>query len=134
MTLQARGTFTVTITPQPHVDGVGNASIVRMALQKLFAGGLAGIAQGQMLAVRTETQGSAGYVAMDHFTGMVDGRHGGFSLQHSGTMTRGTPSLSVTIIPDSGTDELVGIAGSLAIDIRDGQHFYDLAYTLPQIG
>ncbi len=84
-----------------------------------------------MLAIRTGTAGSAGYVAMDHFIGSLRGRSGTFALQHSGTMTRGKPELSVTVIPDSGTDELTGLTGRLSIDIRDGQHFYDFEYSLP---
>ncbi len=132
MTRHARGTFTVTITPQPHEEGVGDAGIARMALHKSFIGELEGVAHGQMLAVRTDTPGSAGYVAMDRVTGTLHGRRGSFSLQHSGTMARGAPTLGVTVVPDSGTDELAGIAGTLAIDIRDGQHFYEFAYALPQ--
>ncbi len=131
MTQHARGTFTITITPQPHVDGVGDPSFGRMGLHKVFAGDLEGTASGQMLAMRTDTPGSAGYVAIDRVTCSLHGRSGGFSLQHSGTMTRGAPELRVSVIPDSGTDALVGIAGTLSIDIRDGQHFYELEYTLP---
>lgn len=129
MVQHARGTFTVTITPQAHVEGVGEATISRMGLHKVFVGELQGTASGQMLAVRTATQGSAGYVAMDRLTGTLQGRRGSFNLQHSGTMTRGAPDLSVTVIPDSGTEELAGIRGTLAIDIREGEHFYHFAYT-----
>ena len=134
MTLRARGTFTVALTPQPFVEDVGDPGIGRMALHKVFVGELEGSASGQMLAMRSDTPGSAGYVAMDRVTGSLQGRSGAFSLQHSGTMTRGAPELSITVIPDSGTGELAGIAGRLAIDIRDGQHFYDLEYTLPDAG
>ena len=88
----------------------------------------AGEARGQMLATRTGTPGSAGYVALDRFEGTLDGRVGGFSLQHSGTMDRGAPTLSIHVIPDSGTGELAGLRGTLAIRIEDGAHFYDFDY------
>jgi hypothetical protein len=83
-----------------------------------------------MLAVGSEVKGSAGYVAMERVSGTLHGRQGTFSLQHSGTMTRGVPQLSVTVVPDSGTGQLVGIAGSMHIKIVDGKHFYEFEYTI----
>jgi len=124
------GSFQVTLTPQPADEGVGDACIARMALHKVFEGALAGEARGQMLATRTATPGSAGYVALDRFEGALDGRRGGFSLQHSGTMDRGSPTLSITVVPDSGTGELAGVEGTLAIRIEGGAHFYDFDYRL----
>ena len=53
-------------------------------------------------------------------------------LQHSGTMTRGAPQLTITVVPDSGTGELVGLAGTMAIEIAGGKHSYDFEYTLAE--
>jgi len=131
MTLLARGPFAVTMTPQAPDDTPAGAAVSRLSLQKQFHGALDATSTGQMLAVRTEIDGSAGYVAMEQVTGTLQGRRGAFALQHSGTMERGTASLTVTVVPDSGTDQLVGLAGTLAIEIVDGQHMYDLTYTLP---
>jgi hypothetical protein len=39
--------------------------------------------------------------------------------------------LTVSVVPDSGTGELAGIAGTMNIIIADGKHSYDFAYTLP---
>ncbi len=131
MTRTARGTFDVTMTPQPP-DAAGDTEPVgRMSLDKRFYGDLDATSTGQMLAVHTDVDGSAGYVAMERVTGTLQGHSGAFALQHSGTMTRGTPHLVVTIVPDSGTGELVGLAGTLTIDLVDGQHVYALIYTLP---
>jgi hypothetical protein len=124
------GSFQVSLTPQAAEAGVGDPGIARMALHKVFEGALAGEAHGQMLATRTSTPGSAGYVALDRFEGALDGRSGGFSLQHSGTMDRGSPSLSITVVPDSGTGELAGLQGTLGIRIEDGAHFYDFDYQI----
>jgi hypothetical protein len=74
--------------------------------------------------------GSAGYVAMERFTGTLNGRSGAFSLHHKGTMTRGAPELSVTVVPDSGTGELAGISGKMDIQIEGGKHSYELEYAL----
>ena len=128
---RASGSFAVTITPQPAQDGVGDPGIGRMALHKHFEGGLQAEARGQMLAIRTAVDGSAAYVALDRVDGELNGRRGGFSLQHCGVMDRGKPSLEVRIVPDSGTGELAGISGALAIRIDGKEHYYDLEYELP---
>jgi hypothetical protein len=134
MTMHASGTFEVKMVAQPAQDDVGDASIGRMALDKQFHGDLEAASKGQMLATRTAVEGSAGYVAMERVSGTLHGRSGGFALQHSGTMTRGAPQLTITVVPDSGSGELEGLAGTLTITIADGRHSYDFEYTLPDAG
>ncbi len=129
---KATGTFDVKLEPQPADEKAGGSAIGRLTIEKTFHGGLEGASRGQMLAASTATSGSAGYVAIEQVTGMLDGRAGTFALQHSGTMTRGAPELTVTVVPDSGTGQLIGLAGKMTIRITDGKHFYELEYTLPQ--
>ena len=133
MTRHAKGTFDVKMSPQPAQDGVGDPSVGRMAIDKQFHGDLEGTSKGQMLAVGTAIDGSAGYVAMERVQGTLLGRRGSFALQHNGSMNRGTPQLSITIVPDSGTEALGGIAGKLEVTIANGVHSYDLHYTLPDL-
>ena len=130
MTKRASGTFEVKIVPQAPEATVGDPTVGRLALDKQFSGDLEAASKGQMLAVRTEIQGSAGYVAMERVTGTLHGQSGSFALQHSGTMTRGAPQLSVTVVPDSGTGQLAGIAGTMIITVEGGKHSYDLDYTI----
>ena len=130
MTSHASGTFDVKITPQSAQDNVGDPAIGRMALDKEFRGDLQAVSKGQMLALRTGTEGSAGYVAIERVIGSLGGRKGTFALQHSGTMRRGTPTLLLRVIPDSGTDELIGLDGTMAIVIEDGKHRYEFDYVL----
>lgn len=129
MTATAKGTFEVKLTPQP--DPSSEPVLSRLALDKEFRGDLAATSRGEMLAIRTDVQGSAGYVAMERVTGTLHGRSGSFALQHSGTMNRGEATLRVTVIPDSGTGDLAGLSGSMSIDIVDGSHLYTLEYSLP---
>jgi hypothetical protein len=84
-----------------------------------------------MLSAMTNTDGSAGYVAIERVTGLLNGKRGTFVLQHSGTMNRGAPFLAVTVVPDSGTDALVGLEGELKISIEGGKHSYEFTYRLP---
>lgn len=132
MTKHASGTFDVKVNPQAPDEKVGDPTVGRMSLDKQLHGDLEGTSKGQMLVTGTEVQGSAGYVAMERVIGTLHGRKGTFALQHSGTMTRGTAQLSVTVVPDSGTGELVGLAGKMGINIVDGKHLWDFEYTMPE--
>ena len=104
----------------------------RLLLAKTFVGDLAGTSTAQMLAVRTATEGSAGYVALENVTGTLAGRTGSFVLQHSGTMNRGAMSLTVTVLPDSATGELTGLSGTMTIEQDASGHRYTFDYTLPE--
>jgi hypothetical protein len=126
----ASGTFEVTmkpLSPPKESDGV---SLGHMSLEKKFRGDLVGSGEGEMLTAMTAVQGSAGYVAIERVTGTLHGRHGTFVLQHSGTSERGAQHLAITVVPDSGTEELTGLSGSIRLKIVDGQHFYDFEYVI----
>lgn len=128
MTSRATGPFEVKVIPQ--AADAGFEGIGRMLLDKQFHGDLEATSKGQMLAAGTAVQGSAGYVAMEQVSGVLNGRTGTFVLQHSGTMNRGEPTLSVTVVPDSGTGELEGLSGKMDIIIEGGKHSYVFEYTL----
>jgi hypothetical protein len=123
---KAHGDFEVKLTPQSAAD----APIGRMSIDKQFHGDLEATSKGEMLAFMTSVKGSAGYVAMEQVTGALNGRTGAFVLQHTGTMARGDQQQSVTVVPDSGTDELKGLAGKMTIIIANGKHSYDFDYEI----
>ncbi|MDO8073163.1 DUF3224 domain-containing protein [Janthinobacterium sp. SUN176] len=125
-----RGTFDVTITPETLSDTAAQSGLGRLSLDKRYHGALDASARGEMLSARASVAGSAGYVALERVEGTLDGRHGSFYLQHSGTMTRGAPALSVTVVPDTGTEQLQGLSGSLAIRIEEGKHYYAFTYEI----
>lgn len=128
---RALGSFTVSIKPQQKPDVVPGVSLGRMSIEKQFQGELAASGKGQMLTAMTDTAGSAGYVAIEHVSGVLQGRRGSFVFQHSGTMAHGVQRLSLAVVPDSGADQLAGIEGSCTIKIVDGEHFYEFDYSLP---
>ena len=127
----ASGSFEIKMVPQPVTEEEKKTISVRMTSDKQFHGNLEGTSTGEMLGVFTAVKDSAGYVAMERVSGTLKGRTGTFILQHSSTMERGTQHQSITVVPDSGTDQLVGLAGSMIIKIIDGKHFYEFDYTLP---
>ncbi len=129
MTQHATGTFEVKLTPQD--DKTGDASMGRMAFEKRWQGEMQGISTGQMLTGGDVKTGSAGYVAMEKFSGSVKGRKGTLIFQHLATMTKGKGELTITVVPSSGTEDLKGISGKVTIKIENGKHFYDFEYSLP---
>ncbi|MDR0259146.1 MAG: DUF3224 domain-containing protein [Comamonas sp.] len=120
--LQAEG-----LSPVAEATGLG-----RLSLDKQFSGDLQATSQGEMLSFRSATQGSAGYVAMERVHGSLHGRSGSFVLQHSASMAQGQSTQSITVVPDSATDALQGLRGSMQITIDNGQHSYRFVYQLPE--
>lgn len=127
----AEGSFEIKATRQPPYDSADGLVLGRTQIAKTFKGQLEATSTVEMLSAGTPTQGSAVYVALERVNGNLAGRSGNFVLVHYGVMNRGTPSLRLEVAPDSGTGELVGLTGSMQIDIKDGQHFYRFEYTLP---
>lgn len=132
MPQQASGTFDVKLTHEPLADPDADKTLARMSLSKTFHGPLQATSRGEMLSAMTSTRGSAGYVAIERVSGTLDGHTGTFVLLHSGLMDHGTPTLTVTVIPDSGTDALTGLSGTMSLTNSPSGHTYDFAYTLPQ--
>ena len=129
MTSHSKGTFDVKVIPQVPDDSAGGP-FSRLFLDKRFHGDLDGTSKGQMLGAGTAVAGSGAYVALELFSGALNGRRGSFILQHTGTMTREVPTLIVTVVPDSGTDQLTGLAGKMTIIVAGGQHSYEFEYRL----
>jgi hypothetical protein len=127
----ATGLFDVKLSPLPAYDTSAGTPLARMSIDKEFRGDLAATSKGEMLAAGTPVKGSGLYVAVERVTGTLSGLTGSFILHHTGIMTRGTPELSVRVVPDSGTDQLVGLAGHMTILIADGKHSYDFEFSLP---
>jgi hypothetical protein len=130
MTEQASGTFDVHLDPMASDDLTGAPVLQRLRIHKVFHGDLEGESKGQMLAATTPLEGSAGYVAIEVVSGKLKGRSGSFILQHNGIMERGEGRLSVVVVPDSGTDQLSGLAGVMTITITTDQHRYTFDYTI----
>ena len=128
----ATGPFDVKLAPQP-LSGVADASgLSRMSIDKRFHGALEAGSTGEMLSAGNPASGSAGYVALETVRGTLDGRAGSFVLQHSSTLARGVPTQSITVVPDSGTEALAGLAGRMGVEIAPGgAHAYRFEYSLP---
>lgn len=129
MTTTISGEFSVGMTAQASEEG--SPAIGRMVLDKQYHGALEARGAGQMIATHGSVSGSAAYVALETVTGSLHGREGSFALVHHGLMTRGQPSLDISVVPDSGTGALTGLAGRMRIRVEGHQHFYDFEFSLP---
>ncbi|MFZ6875901.1 DUF3224 domain-containing protein [Undibacterium sp. Di27W] len=125
------GKFDVKLNPQAAAPGIEDARLGRMTIDKQFHGDLQAHSLGEMLSAMGEIKGSAGYVAIERVSGTLLGKKGSFVLMHTGTMNRGQPQLTIQVVPDSGTEELTGLSGTMGIDIKDKQHFYSFDFVLP---
>ncbi len=123
-----RGEFEVKLTPIESDD----AAIGMMLLEKTFTGALIGTSKGRMMTAMTEVKGSAGYVAIEKVSGSLRGKKGTFMMQHFGTMADGNFHLVIEVVPNSGTEELKSLVGTLDIEIKDGKHFYNFKHNIPQ--
>jgi hypothetical protein len=131
VTQHASGPFDVKVSSEGTPDKAEGSTLGRMSLDKQYHGALEATGKGEMLTAGTDVKGSGAYVAIERVTGTLNGRSGSFVLQHTGTMTQGVPTMSITVVPDSGSGQLAGIAGKLTIIIENGKHSYVLDYTLP---
>jgi hypothetical protein len=129
--MKISGKFDVKLNPlDSYTQGIEGINLGRMSIDKTFHGQLEATSQGEMLSAMTATHGSAGYVAIEHVSGMLSGKEGSFVLQHFGIMDKGEDHLVLEVVPDSGSGELAGLTGSMKIDIEEGQHFYEFEYEL----
>ena len=132
--MHAHGQFNVEVAPQtPDNEPAKASGLMRLSLDKRFHGALDGASRGEMLAARDATQKNGAYVALEAFSGTLDGRAGGFALVHRALLRHGeSQEWTVAVVPGSGSGALAGIEGAMRITVVDGRHEYDLDYTLPE--
>jgi hypothetical protein len=127
----ATGTFDVTMSPETVSGKTPDPDMGQMGMHKAWQGDLDGTSTGTMIGAGSPARGSAGYVAMEKFTGTLAGRMGSFILQHSGTMANDKLQMTIAVVPSTGTGQLEGISGTMTIRTNNGAHFYDFDYSLP---
>lgn len=129
--MKIMGELSVNLKPlTAYAEGQDGINLGRMSLDKIFSGELTATSKGEMLSVLTSVKGSAGYVAIEQVVGRLSGRSGSFVLQHFGIMDKGKDRLILEVVPDSGTAELQGLSGRMAIIIKEGKHFYEFEYNV----
>lgn len=108
--------FTITLAPgDPALPGTGRSDFT-----KEWTGDLAGTSAGVMLSAGDPEAGTAGYVALETFTGTLAGQSGSFTLQQLGSMGGADDRIVYEVVPGSGTGDLAGLTGSMALGGDDG--------------
>lgn len=129
MSHTAKGTFQIKM--QPHApEGASSTEISRMYFHKTWEGALNGVSQGEFLSVGDPASGTAAYTVIEVFSGTLAGRQGTFAFHQYGTMHSGAVSLLYETVPHSGSGELNGITGKLALEVVEKVHHYTLTYEL----
>ena len=127
--MKISGTFDVKLSPMDfYAQGEHGVNFGRMSIDKTFHGELDATSKGEMLSAMTSVKGSAGYVAIEQVMGSLAGKKGSFVLQHFATLNGGESRLILEVVPDSGSGELTGLVGEMAISIEDGQHYYTFEF------
>jgi hypothetical protein len=131
--MHASGYFDVTLAPQAADNPqVRTAQIQRLSIDKKYHGEVQGTSTGQMQAIRDDRDTGA-YVALEKVVASIKGRSGTFMLMHYGYMHQGAVGRwLVEIVPNSGTGELADLSGTMKIIQKDGKHYYEIEYTLPE--
>jgi hypothetical protein len=126
------GSFDVSLSSLPAgQEAKHGITFGKMLIHKTYTGELDAVSNGEMFTTITPKKGSAGYIAREQVEGTLNGRSGSFVLQHYGTMSQGEQNLTLEVVPDSGTDELESLSGSMNIEMaEDGKHFYRFEFTL----
>ena len=132
MSGHATGAFDVKLLPLTLSEQSADPKLGRMSIEKQYHGELEATAKGEMLTAQSEVKDSGVYVAVERVTGILNGKKGSFAMHHTGVMNRSKPELKITVVPDSGTDDLKGLTGTMSIRIESGKHFYDFEYSLPE--
>jgi hypothetical protein len=125
-----KGKFESKASPLESTETEKRIGAIRMMFEKRFSGALEATSVVVMSGIMNKELGSGGYIALERIDGILEGRKGTFCLQHSSVMKRGKPSQTILVVPDSGTDELVGLSGNMTIDVTNGDHFFTFDYSL----
>lgn len=129
---KAKGTFSATLKPRIGDRSSGRKDFGGMVISKEYSGDLAAKGDGEMLSHRTQVEGSAAYVAIEHVSGRLAGIPGSFVLLHSGLMDQGEQRQRISVVPDSATGKLAGLRGKMTVKIIDDEHHYEFSYSFAE--
>jgi hypothetical protein len=132
-TRNARGTFIVDSRRQRLIHLIVGAVTEDYALDKQFRGDLEALSRVEILDVGDLGLGTSDYIAIEQISGCLHGNSGSFALQHICTINSGKIVIAATVVPRSGTGELVGIVGVMYFTLAKGGKDYEFEYMLPKL-
>jgi hypothetical protein len=132
-TTEASGTFDIDSWDESEVEETPGTRFSRVLAGKTYHGDIEGRTTTTLLAAMTKP-GPGGYVGIERLTVTLQGREGGFALQHHAPIGTGEDHTAAiaTVVPDSGTGALSGLRSDLRIRVEDGVHRWTLSYRLTE--
>ena len=113
---------------KPFAEGDDLPKLTRAIVTKTFSGDIAGEGHVEYLMMY-RADGSATFVGLERVVGRIGNKTGTFVLQRTGTFENGQAKDSYSVIPESGTGELVGLKGDGTSSVGHGmEHPFELSY------
>src|SRR6266700_4936154 len=111
MKTHAKATFALNAWDEkPYNEMKGLPKLTRVSVTKSYQGDITGEGKLEYLMMYRD-DGSASFLGLERVVGSVGGRSGSFVLQHSGTFKEGVATVTLVVVPDSGTGDLRGLRG-----------------------
>ena len=131
MQRRASARFAITSWEEkPYSEEPGQPKLTRASVTKALTGDIEGLSHVEYLMMY-RSDGTASFVGLELVTGKVGGRSGSFVLQRTGAFEGGLAKESYSVVPGSGTGELLGLAGSGFTSVGHGmEHPFELTYEL----
>jgi hypothetical protein len=109
-TLQAKGGFTFkSWDEKPYMESNGQ-KMTRAHVENTFDGDIKGNSTVDYLMFYPNEK-TATYLGLEHIVGSIGDRKGSFVLQHTGVYEDGAAKTSWSVVPGSGTSDLLGLQG-----------------------
>lgn len=108
------------------VEGDDGSKLTRASVVKTLTGDIEGESRVEYV-MTYRADGTAAFVGLERVVARIGGRSGTFVLQRTGTYENGVATESYSVVPDSGTGELVGLRGEGSTAVGHGmEHPFEL--------
>ena len=111
MKTDAKATFALNAWDEkPYNEMNGVPKLTRASVTKSYQGDITGEGKLEYLMMYRD-DGSASFVGLERVVGSVGGRSGSLVLQHTGAFKEGVATVTLVVVPGSGTGDLRGLRG-----------------------
>ncbi|MCI0699243.1 DUF3224 domain-containing protein [candidate division KSB1 bacterium] len=111
MKAHAKGTFELKAWDEKPLNEMnGMPKLTRVSVIKSYQGDITGEGKLEYLMMYRD-DGSASFVGLERVVGSVGGRLGSFVFQHIGVFKDGVATVTLIVVPGSGTGDLHGLGG-----------------------
>jgi hypothetical protein len=106
---------------KPYNEVEGEPKLTRAVVKQTYQGDIAGEGSLEYLMVYTDI--SVTYVGLERVIGSIADRRGSFTLKLTGVYEDGEAKTTCSVVPGSGTGDLVGLVGTGKVSAGEGRTF-----------